>query len=219
MMHRYTLPCKTLGNFLKNVLNSAVKIVNFVKRSGTPSRLFKQFSKEMDSDYETILFYTAVRWLSKVNVAARFYKLKTEIKLFLETVKKDVFVHFFGDKTWLQALFYLADITEQFNKFNLRLQGPDTNIIQFRDILRGFVEKMHNWNCKVNQGNFAMFEKLSQFESVSLNAQIKQKISEHLQLLKNAFKKYFPDLEEVSKLLPRNLFSPIIDITTIPEEI
>ena len=66
----------------------------------------------MDSDHETLLFYTAVRWLSKGNVVARFYELTTEIKLFLEIIKKDAFVDFFSDETWLQALAYLADITE-----------------------------------------------------------------------------------------------------------
>ena len=60
MIHRYTIACKTLPNFLKNVLNSAVKTVNFVKKSGTTSRLFKQFCEEMDSDHETLFFYTAV---------------------------------------------------------------------------------------------------------------------------------------------------------------
>ena len=121
MIHRYTLACKTLPNFLKKVLNSVVKIVNFIKKSATTSRLFKQFCKEMDTDYETLLYYTAVRWLSKGNVVTRFFELRTEIKLFLEMIEKDAFVNFFKDETWLQGLAYLADITEQLNKFNLRL--------------------------------------------------------------------------------------------------
>ena len=57
MIHRYTLACKTLLNFLKKVLNSVVKIVNFIKKSATTSRLFKQFCKEMDSDHETLVLY------------------------------------------------------------------------------------------------------------------------------------------------------------------
>ena len=61
-----------------------------------------------------------------------------------------------------------------------------------------------------------MFEKLSGFESASLNAKMKQEISEHLQSLENEFKKYFPDLK---KVFPRNPFSQMIDITTIPEEV
>lgn len=183
MIHRYTLAYKTLPSFLENVLNSVRKIVNFVKKSGTTSRIFKQLCKEMNSDHETLLFYTAVRWLSKRNVVNRFFELRTEIKLFLEMVKKDTFINFFSDERWLQCSAYLADITEQLNKFNLRLQGPDTNILKFKDVLCGFVGKIQNWNRKVNQGNFAMFDKLSGFESASLSTQIKQEISVHLQSL------------------------------------
>ena len=47
------------------------------------------------------------------------------MKLFLQMIEKDAFVDFFKDETWLQGLAYLADITEQLNRFNLRLQGPD----------------------------------------------------------------------------------------------
>ena len=39
MIDRYTLACKTLPNFLKKVLDSVVKIVNFIKKSATASRI------------------------------------------------------------------------------------------------------------------------------------------------------------------------------------
>ena len=63
--------------------------------------------------------------------------------------------------------------------------------------MRGFIEKIHNWNRRVNQENFAMFENLSNFE-YGLSSLTKQKITEHLQSLENNFEKYFPDLEEGS---------------------
>ena len=100
----------------------------------------------------------------------------------------------------------------------MRLQGPDTNIIQFRDILRGFVEKIHNWNCEVNQENFITFKNYLDLNLLCLNAQIKQEITEHLQSLENEFKKFFLDLEKVSKVFLRNPFSPMRDITIISEK-
>ena len=54
----------------------------------------------MNSDHETLLFYTAVRWLLKGGVVTRFFALKTEIKLFLELEKRDTFINFLTDKTW-----------------------------------------------------------------------------------------------------------------------
>ena len=110
--------------------------------------------------------------------------------------REDTFINFFTYKTWLEGLAYFVDIFEQLNKFNLRLQGPDTIIIQFKDVLSGLVEKIQNWNRKVNQGNFAMLEKLSEFEADSNSKQIKQEISEHLRLLEKQFQRYFPDLDE-----------------------
>ena len=56
-------------------------------------------------------------------------------------IEKDTFVDFFKDETWLQGLAYQDGITEQLNKFNLKLAGPDTNILQFEDTLRGLIEK------------------------------------------------------------------------------
>ena len=105
MIHRYALACKTLPSSLKNVLSSVVKIVNFVKKSATTSRLFKQLCREMNlnSDHETFLFYTAVRWLSKGSVVTHFFELRIEIKLFLELEKRDTFINFFTKKnmvTW-----------------------------------------------------------------------------------------------------------------------
>ena len=106
MIHQYAVRsnAKLLLIFLKNVFNSVVKIV-IVKNEW---HNFKQFYKKVDSDHETLLFYTAVRWLSKENIVARFYELRTEIKLPFQMVKKDAFVDFFSDETWLQALAYLA---------------------------------------------------------------------------------------------------------------
>ena len=113
---------------------------------------------------------------------------------------------------------YLTDIIEQLNKLDFRLQGSDTNIFQFGYILRGFIEKIHDWNRRVNQGNFATFENLSEFEC-GLSSLIKQEITKYLHSLDNKFEKYFPDLAEGSDVFPRNSFSVTIDIATIPDEV
>ena len=67
--------------------------------------------------------------------------------LFLEMEKKTNFVHYFDDETRLQSLNYLAGIFEQLNNFNSRGQGPDTTtILQFKDVVYVFVEKIRYWN-------------------------------------------------------------------------
>ena len=52
------------------------------------SCLFKQLCYDINSDYETLLFYTAVRWLSKGKFVTRFFELKFKLMLFLEMEKK-----------------------------------------------------------------------------------------------------------------------------------
>ena len=64
MTHRYAFACKTLPSSLEDVLDSVVKIINFVKKSVVTSRSFKQICKNLNSEHETLLCYNAVggRW-------------------------------------------------------------------------------------------------------------------------------------------------------------
>ena len=61
----------------------------------------------------------------------------------------------------MKSLAYLADIFENLNRFNLKLQGKNTDIIQLCDSLNAFYSKLQNWRRKVIQGNIAMFKNLS----------------------------------------------------------
>ena len=66
-----------------------------------------------------------------------------------------------NDKNWCKQLAYLADIFGRLNKLNLKLQGTELNLITFKDTLRGFIAKLQNWRRKVDLGNIAMFEIIS----------------------------------------------------------
>ena len=68
--------------------------------------------------------------------------MKDEIKLFLEFKNKEEFLSYFNDNNWTTNLAYLADIFEKLNILNLKLQRKNTNIIQLRDNLKAFVEKI-----------------------------------------------------------------------------
>ena len=108
---------------LQEVLESVIKIVNYVKTQAVNTRLFKELCKDMNADHKVLLFYTAVRWLSKGNVINRVFEMNDEIKLFLEIQeRKDLLVHF-EDEAWNKRVAYLADIFDQLNKLNLRIQG------------------------------------------------------------------------------------------------
>ena len=60
----------------------------------------------------------------------------------------------------MKKVAFLADIFKRLNNLNMKMQGRDTYIMKFLDILRAFVAKIQNWRHKVNSGNAALFEKL-----------------------------------------------------------
>ena len=82
VIHREALASKTLTATMKDKLAIAIRVVNFVKAIDTNTRLFNHLSKEMDSTYETLLFLTAVRWLSKGNMLGRVYDMREEVRRF-----------------------------------------------------------------------------------------------------------------------------------------
>ncbi|XP_042239893.1 uncharacterized protein LOC121878000, partial [Homarus americanus] len=64
MIHRFALVSKTLPDALCKILEAVVKCINFVKAGDLNSRLFQNLCRGMDSEHETLLFYSNVRWLS-----------------------------------------------------------------------------------------------------------------------------------------------------------
>ncbi|XP_023216822.1 zinc finger BED domain-containing protein 5-like, partial [Centruroides sculpturatus] len=221
MIHRYALASKTLPTPLQEVLDSLIKIVNYIKSGALNTRLFKELCKDMDSDHEVLLFYTAVRWLSKGNVN-RVFELRDEIKLFLEVQGKHDLLVYFNDKAWLKRVAYLADILEQQNRLNLKLQEKETNIIAIHDNLRVFLSKLQNWRRKINLGNIAMFEKLCSVVDESegeINKNLKEEITGHLKFLENELQRYFPELKEEETTFTQNPFSASLDVASIPDEL
>ena len=80
MIHRYALASKTLTAPLQEVLESVIKIVNYMKTQPLNTHPFN----DMNADHEVLLFCTLVHWLLKGNVINRVFEMKYEIKVFLE---------------------------------------------------------------------------------------------------------------------------------------
>ncbi|KRX12581.1 Zinc finger BED domain-containing protein 5 [Trichinella nelsoni] len=78
-IHREVLALKTISDDLKNVLNTAVKIINFIKSKPLQSRLFEKLCKEMGSCHKSLLFHSEVRWLSRGNMLTRLVELREEV--------------------------------------------------------------------------------------------------------------------------------------------
>ena len=155
-IHREALASKTSPDALKCVFDVVIKSMNYIKSSALNNRLSPKLCEDLNSEHKQPLYYTKVRWLSRGNLVARAFELRDEIKIFLETAKPELAVHFKNVK-FLSRLAYLVDIFEATNQLNLKMQGKGKDIIQFVDFTGAFVEKLGNWKRKVKNGNFDMF--------------------------------------------------------------
>lgn len=117
----------------------------------------------MNTEYETLLFHTEVRWLSKGNMLARLFSLKEEVAMFLTEKKNDNLLKCICDHKFEIHLAYLVDIFKHLNKLNLQLQGSP-NIFIFEDKLQAFMCKIDLWISKVEMNNYLAFQTLKKFD-------------------------------------------------------
>ena len=74
-IHREALAAKGMPDSLKDVLDTTVKMVNFVNARPLNSHVFSALCNDMGNDHVTLLQYTEVRWLSRGKVLTCFFEL------------------------------------------------------------------------------------------------------------------------------------------------
>ncbi|XP_068224820.1 zinc finger BED domain-containing protein 5-like [Palaemon carinicauda] len=197
ILHREALAFRTLPAEMLDVLNVAIKVVNFIKAGPLNTRLFKLLRKDMESEHEALLFYTNVRWLSKGNMLGWLYELREEVAIFLESRQTADFHDNFQAEGFQITLVYLVDIFEALNVVNLKIHGKSINTIMHHDTIRAFMAKLNLWKCRVQPGNGASFRNLdSALAGSNLDSDLKQHIITHLSDLKTEFIRYFPDIDD-----------------------
>ncbi|XP_029656135.1 general transcription factor II-I repeat domain-containing protein 2-like [Octopus sinensis] len=138
ILHQHALCAKALN--ISCVLNPVIRIINFVRGSSLNHRQFKVLLDDFGSEYFDLPYYTAVRWLSCGNVLNRFYKLRSEIDIFLTS--KNNYYPELSDLAWLSKLSFLVDVTTHMNELNLKLQGKENLICDFYRIIKAFRHKI-----------------------------------------------------------------------------
>jgi hypothetical protein len=81
-IHREALATKGMPDSLKDVLDTTVKMIHFVKARPLNSRAFSTLCNDMGSDHATLLQHTEVRWSSRGKVLTRFLKLRDILSFF-----------------------------------------------------------------------------------------------------------------------------------------
>lgn len=196
-LHRHALASRTLPGFLKDVMSTCIKIINFIRSRALNHRLFKILCQEMGAEHDILLYYTEVRWLSRGQVLKRLFELRLEALIFLKE-KENALYTFLENENFLQGLAYLADIFGHLNDINQSLQGPAVTIVDASERLKGFLGKLPLWKRRVDAECTANFPTLEDILSNNkdkntrqLSKQVKEEISLHLETLQISFEGYF----------------------------
>ena len=152
---------KTLG--LENVMKLIVDAVNFIRAKEINHREFKHVLKELDSEYGDVLYFTAVRWLSRGAVLKRVWMLCDEISCFME--EKGNKVPEFQNPAWLCDFAFLVDITTHLNSLNSALQGKMKLIHELFGTVCAFEAKLSLFEAQLSKNNFSHFSELRSMEN------------------------------------------------------
>ncbi|KAL1231884.1 Uncharacterized protein TSPI_04830 [Trichinella spiralis] len=139
---KMALVAKTLPDDLREDLNFAVEVVNYVKSSALNTRLFAALCESLNADHMALLYHTEVRWLSKGNMLGRIYELREAVAEFLEQRGRRTMCRAFKSEHFQLSLAYLADIFEALNLLDLKLQGANANVMAHYDIVQSFIAKI-----------------------------------------------------------------------------
>uniref|UniRef100_K7G5P4 DUF4371 domain-containing protein n=1 Tax=Pelodiscus sinensis TaxID=13735 RepID=K7G5P4_PELSI len=197
------LASKTLPDQLNRINSLALNI-----------RLFKRFCLDMCSDFDVLLFYTSVRWLSAENVLNRVFQLREELDLFLQAQRKEEFQNVLMQSNL--ELEHLVDIFGILNKLNLQLQGKGANLFFHQSIIKAFLDKLELWIVRVEGNNLVQYPYVDAMlgEKEAIRTQIP-----HLWKLRDEFQRYFPEVDRTKDGLSfiRNTFTT--DVNSVPEDL
>ncbi|XP_064420082.1 zinc finger BED domain-containing protein 5-like [Latimeria chalumnae] len=195
-IYREALAAKSMPTNLKEVLDNAVKMVNFIKARPLNSRIFSSLCNEMGSEHVNLLLHTEVQWLSRGKVLAHFFELHSEVKVFF-TDHPFPLSHCLHDTAWLSRLGYLSDIFSRLNELNLGLQGLSATIFNVQDKIESMIKKLEFWAHFVEENNTEIFPNMHEFlttNELQLQDSVKGDIKQHLTELARQLHEYFPSM-------------------------
>ena len=194
-LHREEPMAKTLPDELKEVLDPAVTLVNFIKTRPLKSRLFEILCKEMGADHKDLLLHTEVRLLSRGRVLLPIYELREQIMLFLADQKAHFKYHLVSEHWW-SKLAYLVDVFGHLNMLNTKMQGKNESVLTATDKLGAFQLKLNLWRKKAEK---EVLQMLSLTEAAVAEIDdllvLKESICTNLHILQKRLSRYFPDFD------------------------
>ncbi|CAL9707870.1 unnamed protein product [Knipowitschia caucasica] len=164
LIHQTAL-CATLSEHLAEIMNTVMKLINFLRASSSlQHRLLREFLENVEANSNDLLLHNNVRWLSKGNALGRFWSIRKEIEAFLKQVKSQraiQFSLFLQDEHKMDMVAFLVDITSHLNDLNLKLQGQNNSVSDLMTAVRSFQRKLDIFREDI-EGKCEHFPKLQE---------------------------------------------------------
>ena len=146
-IHQENLCTKVLD--FEEVIRNVVQCLNYIQAWGLNHQQFKAFLDELDSEYPDVMYFSAVRWLSRAATLKRFWNLWQEIKFFMKSKHQNA--AFVSNENWLNDLTFLTDITQHLSDLNLRLQGKNQLVNKLFEYICAFEKKLELFQLQLSR--------------------------------------------------------------------
>ena len=153
IIHQENFCTEVLG--LADVMNDVITCVNYIRSRGLNHRQFKAFIAELDSDYSDVVYFSAVRWLSRAATLRRFWNLRKEIQSFMTSKQQDV--GYLSNDDWLNDIAFLTDITQHLSDLNVKLQGKGQLVNKMFEHICSFEKKLKLFQSQLCRAALTQF--------------------------------------------------------------
>ena len=100
-------------------------------------RILKELCNDMSSEFEVLLYYSNIWWLSWGKILNRVFILRVELAVLLRE-HQHRHADCLENSEFILVLAYMVNIFDAFNNLNQQMQGGGVNIIRAEERLKAF---------------------------------------------------------------------------------
>ncbi|XP_034262212.1 general transcription factor II-I repeat domain-containing protein 2-like [Pantherophis guttatus] len=158
IIHQEALCARESSKKFDNVLEDVTIMVNYMMAHALNFPQFQALLEEVQAQYNCLLMYNNIRWLSRGRVLERFVACLEEIRLFMN--EKGQEYPQLTDMAWLTNLMFFTDFTLHFNVLNKQLQGVGKTAEKMFCVIKAFEEKLQVLERELESGQLKSFPNL-----------------------------------------------------------
>ena len=117
----------------------------------------------MDTDHQSLLLHSEVRWLSRGHVMKRVCNLGGKSVAFLRQQNFLASAEKFSQEDFNEKIAYLADIFDSLNCLNSSVQGAGFTVIDHAAKIAAYYKKLILWKNYVVRDKYDMFPELRKY--------------------------------------------------------